>query len=71
LNISTLGAPSVDVAPVEAEDGASVVGPELELGLSELWTDGTIVEAVEKVEFVGFALEDMEDFREDAEFGGS
>jgi hypothetical protein len=29
------------------------------------------VEAVEKVEFVGFAFEDMADFRELAELGGS
>lgn len=33
--------------------------------------DGMTVEAVEKVELVGFALEDMEDLREEAELGGS
>ena len=29
------------------------------------------VKAVEKVEFVGFAFEDIEDFNEEAELGGS
>jgi hypothetical protein len=70
LNISTLGAASVDAGAVEVAGGATAVDPEFE-ELSELWADGTMVEAVEKVEFVGFAFEDMEDFREDAELGGS
>jgi hypothetical protein len=61
----------VDVGAIEAEDGVSVVAPELEPELRELWADGMAVEAVEKVEFVGFAFEDIEDFMEEAELGGS
>lgn len=54
---------------MEAEDGATALAPELVL--TELWAEGTTVEAVEKVEFVGFAFEDIEDFKEEAELGGS
>jgi hypothetical protein len=71
LNISTLGAPSEDVGAIDVEDEASVVAPELEIGLRELWVDGMTVEVVENVEFVGFAFEDIEDFMDEAELGGS
>ena len=54
---------------MEAEDGAPALA--LELVLTELWAEGTMVEAVEKVEFVGLAFEEIEDFKEDAELGGS
>ena len=54
---------------MEAEDEATAVAPELVL--KELWAEGMMVEVVEKVEFVGLALEDIEDFREEAELGGS
>jgi hypothetical protein len=64
-----LGAALVEVGAMEAEDGPTAVVPELVL--RELWAEGTTVEAVEKVEFVGFAFEDMEDFKEEAELGGS
>jgi hypothetical protein len=59
----------LEVGAMEAEEEAAAVAPELLL--RELWVDGRMVEAVEKVEFVGFALEDIEDFKEEAELGGS
>lgn len=64
-----LGVELLEVGAIEAEDGAAAVA--LELVLIELWAEGTTVEAVEKVEFVGFAFEDIEDFKEEAELGGS
>ena len=54
---------------MEAEDGPPALA--LELVLMELWAEGMMAEAVEKVEFVGFAFEDIEDFKEEAELGGS
>jgi hypothetical protein len=69
LNISILGAELLEVGAVEVEDGVTAVA--LELALIELWAEGMMVEAVEKVEFVGFAFEDIEDFKEEAELGGS
>ena len=59
----------MELGAIEAEDGPTAVVPEL--ALAELWAEGTMVEAVEKVEFVGFAFEDIEDFKEEAEWGGS
>ena len=64
-----LGVELLEVGAMEAEDGATALA--LELVLAELWAEGTTVEAVEKVEFVGFAFEDIEDFIEEAELGGS
>lgn len=61
----------MDGGAIEPEDGRGVLALETVLELRELCVDGMAVEAVEKVEFVGFAFEDIEDFREDAEFGGS
>jgi hypothetical protein len=63
-----LGAP-LEVGAMEAEDEATAVAPEVVL--KELWVEGTMVEVVEKVEFVGLAFEEIEDFREEAELGGS
>jgi hypothetical protein len=64
-----LGVELLEVGAMEAEDGATAVAPELVW--MELWAEGMMVEAVEKVEFVGFAFEDIEDFKEEAELGGS
>jgi hypothetical protein len=63
-----LGA-ALEVGAMEAEDEATAVAPELVL--RELWAEGMMVEAVEKVELVGLAFEDIEDFKEEAELGGS
>jgi hypothetical protein len=68
LNISILGVELLEVGAMEAEDGATALA--LELGFIELWAEGRTVEAVEKVEFVGFAFEDI-DLKEEAELGGS
>jgi len=56
-----------DEGAIEAEDGVRVC----ELEFRELCEDPMVVVAFERVEFVGFAFEEMDVFREEAELGGS